>query len=175
MVSCSTYYSEHLQGAVDGNPADEYAIATCYDDGDGGVPGGKADKAKAAEWYLKAAKKGYAKAQNNLGLLYEKGQGVPCDIDEALEWFQCAAKQGNKYGQYNFGRVMCEYLESLGGISQDEIEKHAYCLNFALKYLRLALNNGLSGAQDYINRCQKHGEHVQDFANRCGVKIQLDL
>ena len=171
----STYFRDHYQGAMNGNPEDEYAIATCYDNGDGGVPGGKADKAKAAEWYLKAARKGHAKAQNNLGLLYEKGEGVPRDIDQALDWLESSALQGYKYGQYNAGRAMYDFLDSLGGIDEGEIKQHAASLNGAVKYLRLARDNGVPDAQDYINRCRKYGELLQGFANRRGVKIQLDL
>lgn len=175
LIGCNTYYSDHLQGAVDGNAADEYAIATCYDDGDGGVPGGHADKAKAAEWYLKAAQKGHADAQNNLGLLYKKGEGVPRDLKKALEWFYKSAKQGNKYGQYNVGNTLYDYLNELGGIDEADIELHAATLNEAAMYLRLAHNNGVKGAQYYIEGCREKGKILQDFADSCRVKIHLNL
>lgn len=178
LIGCgttSTSFRDHYQGALNGNPADEYAIAKCYDDGIGGLPGGKADKAKAAEWYLKAARKGHAQAQNNLGLLYEKGEGVPRDIDQALKWLESSALQGYNYGQFNAGRAMYDFLDSLGGIDEGEIKQHAASLNGAVKYLRLARDNGVPDAQDYINRCRKYGEILQGFANRRGVKIHLDL
>lgn len=178
LIGCGTtgtYYRDHYQGAISGNAADEFAIATCYEGGNGGVPGGKVDKAKAAEWYLKAARKGHAMAQNNLGLLYEKGEGVPRDIDQALIWLERSAIQGNKYGQFNAGRAMFDFLDSLGGIDEGEITNHADSLNGAVKYLRRARDNGMPEAQDYINRCRKYGESLQWFANRCGVKIHLDL
>ena len=41
------------------------------------------DYAKAREWYEKAADKGDAKAMNNLGLLYDNGQGVAQDYAKA--------------------------------------------------------------------------------------------
>jgi hypothetical protein len=37
-------------------------------------------------WYRRAAEQGDSQAQYSLGLLYEKGQGVPRDIVEAAKW-----------------------------------------------------------------------------------------
>ena len=41
----------------------------------------------------KAAEQGDAKAQYNLGIFYENGQGVDKSLDEAIKWFRLAAKQ----------------------------------------------------------------------------------
>ncbi|MDA0238165.1 MAG: hypothetical protein O3B03_06590, partial [Proteobacteria bacterium] len=41
------------------------------------------DDAKAVKWYRRAAEQGNAKAQYNLGLMYDNGQGVPQDYQEA--------------------------------------------------------------------------------------------
>ena len=54
----------------------------------------KRDDAEAVRWYRKAAKQGYAKAQYNLGVAYENGQGVKQDHDEAVRWYLKAAEQG---------------------------------------------------------------------------------
>ncbi|MBT5633763.1 MAG: sel1 repeat family protein, partial [Nitrospina sp.] len=40
------------------------------------------------------AKQGVAEAQFHLGLMYDKGQGVPQNYDQAFKWYQRAAKQG---------------------------------------------------------------------------------
>ena len=53
-----------------------------------GVP---QDDAEAAKWYRQAAERGYARAQHNLGLLYELGRGVPQDFVQAYVWFGLAA------------------------------------------------------------------------------------
>ena len=53
------------------------------------------DWSEAANWYIKAACQGEAKAQFALGLIYEKGKGVKKIPDEALKWYSEAAKQGN--------------------------------------------------------------------------------
>src|SRR5206468_3838971 len=60
---------------------------------------------KAAELYQKAVDHGNAFAQNNLGRLYEDGQGVPKDSSKAAELYQKAADQGNAFAQNNHGRL----------------------------------------------------------------------
>jgi TPR repeat protein/uncharacterized RDD family membrane protein YckC len=51
----------------------------------------------------KAANQGNAMAQNNLGWLYQNGEGVPKDLGKAAELYQKAADQGNAFGQNNLG------------------------------------------------------------------------
>ena len=63
----------------------------------------------------KDAESGDAKAQHNLGVMYENGQGVPQDYAEALKWFRLAADQGDAKAQHNLG-VMYYYGE---GVPQD--------------------------------------------------------
>ena len=52
------------------------------------------------EWEL-LAKQGIAEAQYNLGLMYEKGQGVEQDYVEAHKWFNIAGVNGNEIGRRN--------------------------------------------------------------------------
>jgi TPR repeat protein len=47
-------------------------------------------------WYRKAAEQGNAKAQNNLGIIYATGKGVPQDYVIAHMWFNLAAVSGDK-------------------------------------------------------------------------------
>ncbi len=49
----------------------------------------------AAAWYRKAAEQGVVDAQNNLGLMYGRGQGVPQDYVRAHMWLNLAAANGN--------------------------------------------------------------------------------
>ena len=55
--------------------------------------------AQTVQWYLSAAKKGDARAQLNLGYLYQHGFGVAKNDHEALKWYRLAVAQG----QYNLG------------------------------------------------------------------------
>jgi TPR repeat protein len=47
------------------------------------------------KWYRLAAEQGINKAQYNLGIMYDDGQGVPQDYAEAVKWYRLAAEQGN--------------------------------------------------------------------------------
>ena len=53
------------------------------------------DSALAAEWYRKSAEQGNAVAQQQLGILYYLGEGVPEDHAQAGEWLGQAAAQGH--------------------------------------------------------------------------------
>ena len=51
-----------------------------------GTGGESKDYAEALKWYRKAAERGHARAQDDLGVLFEKGRGVPQDTMAALMW-----------------------------------------------------------------------------------------
>lgn len=51
------------------------------------------------------AEQGLAKAQHNLGVMYENGRGVPQDFEEARRWYEKAAAQGQPYAQNNLGQM----------------------------------------------------------------------
>src|SRR4029078_7752036 len=72
----------------------------------------RADKAYLRGDYDKAvvdvhflAHSGEARAQYDLGLMYDKGQGVPQSDAEALQWYQRAAEHGEPRAQYTLGRM----------------------------------------------------------------------
>jgi uncharacterized protein len=65
-----------------------------------GVP---QDCTGAAKWYRKAADQGFALAQYNLGVMFDKGRGVFQDYAEALKWCRKAAHQNLSEAQYNLG------------------------------------------------------------------------
>ena len=45
------------------------------------------------------AEQGHAVAQNNLGYMYEEGQGTSQDYKEALKWYKAAAEQEHAEAQ----------------------------------------------------------------------------
>ncbi|AUJ70629.1 tetratricopeptide repeat protein [Pseudoalteromonas sp. NC201] len=49
---------------------------------------------KAVEYYQLAAEQGNARAQCNLGVMYEKGKGVAQSDEKAVKYYQLAAGQG---------------------------------------------------------------------------------
>lgn len=58
---------------------------------------------QAAACFLKAAKMGFAKAQNVIGYYYVNGRGVPENKAKAFSWYHKAAKQGLASAQHNVG------------------------------------------------------------------------
>ena len=71
--------------------------------------------AEAVKWYLRSAKQGYARAQNNLGSMYEDGRGVPPNDDEAKKWYFEAASQSLAEAQTNLGAMYAaakDYVEA---------------------------------------------------------------
>ena len=47
----------------------------------------RGDYKEAVKWYGLSAKQGFAKAQNNLGVMYDRGQGVAQDYVQAHKWY----------------------------------------------------------------------------------------
>ena len=82
---------QNLAGLGDADA--QQLLGDMYLQGQGGVP---LDYAEAARWYRnrKAAEQGSIAAQNNLGVAYIGGSGVPQDNAEAYAWFSIAADQG---------------------------------------------------------------------------------
>jgi localization factor PodJL len=62
-------------------------------DADGG---GRTPNYKSASiWFKKAAERGVADSQYNLGILYARGIGVEQNLAESFKWFSLAAAQGD--------------------------------------------------------------------------------
>ena len=88
------------------------------------------DYSKAMKWYLKAAGKGNAHAQCQIGNMYNSAQGVTADYSTALKWFLKSANQGNTEAQRHIGDL---YLAGRG-------VTHNY--STALQWYNKAVANG---------------------------------
>ena len=75
---------------------------------------------------LTEAEQGFTGAQYNLGLMYDKGQGVAQDYKEAVKWLRKAAEQGDAEAQTVLGLMYSEGL----GVAQDYKSAHMW-LNIA--------------------------------------------
>ena len=84
------------------------------------------------------AKGGNADAQNNLGWMYDYGEGVEQNAEEAVKWYRRAAKQGHAIAQNNLGK-MYQYGE---GIEQNDEE--------AIKWYRRAAEQGHAEARQNL-------------------------
>ena len=112
----------------------------------------KGEFAEAAKWVLRAAERGYIKAQVNLGLWYTYGgidgeykclSGVPQDYVEAVKWYRRAAEQGSADGQYYLGGM----YDSGKGVPQDDAE--------AVKWYRRAAEQGDVDAQSVLRELEQ--------------------
>ena len=78
----------------------------------------------------KQAEAGDAKAQFNIGTMYENGSGVKQDYAEAAKWYRKAAVLGDARAQYNLGIMN----QNGWGVPQDDTE--------AVKWYRKAAMQG---------------------------------
>ena len=114
----------------------------------------RGDYAQALKIFRSLASQGDAAAQNNIGLMYAEGQGVPQDYKEAVKWYRLAAAQGYAIAQLNIGGM---YLNGFG-VTQNYKE--------AAKWLRLAAAQGDEKAQFNLGNMYYNGHGVtQDYAS----------
>jgi TPR repeat protein len=112
----------------------------------------RGDFATALRLVRPLAEQGFAKAQFNLGFMYDNGQGTAQDYREAIKWYRLAAEQGFAQARFNLG-----FMYDQGqGVAQDYLE--------ALKWYRLAAEQGLAGAQFNLGVRYAKGQGVaQDY------------
>ena len=59
----------------------------------------KGQFAEAVDWLTKSAAQGQGWSAFILGEMYEKGEGVPANLDEAVRWYKISARTTNAYGK----------------------------------------------------------------------------
>jgi TPR repeat protein len=101
----------------------------------------------------KLAQRGDATAQNELGLLYYEGKGVPQNHNKAKEWFDKAVEQGHAGAQVNLGTL---YLRGEGAPQSSQMALFWFSRAagqedaLALAKLGLMYAQGRGVLQDYI-------------------------
>jgi TPR repeat protein len=80
----------------------QYVVGACYRSGYGGVA---KDYAEAVRLFRLAAAQGHARAQFNLGVMFESGLGVAQDRAEAIRLYRLAAAQGHATAQNGLRRL----------------------------------------------------------------------
>ena len=119
-------------------------MARKYEQGNGVTQ----DVAEAVKWYRKAADRGDATGQVNVGLAYLNGRGVPQDDAEAARWFRKAADQGNARGQNAYGVL----LQTGRGVPRNDAE--------ALGWIRASAAQGEARAQHNLGLAYQRGAGV---------------
>lgn len=95
----------------------------------------RGDYATALKNWQPLAQHGDPKAQFNLGLMYEKGQGVPQNYSEATYWYRRSAEQGDPGAQYNLS-IMYQHNR---GVARNPVMSHVLEI--------LAISQGLTEAK----------------------------
>jgi hypothetical protein len=98
---------------------------------------------KAREWFQKSAEKGFAEAQNDLGIMYYVGYGGSQNCEEAIKWFTLSDAQGNAQGS----RMLGTLYYTGGCIKKDNKKAITYLLKasndrYALYLLGVMFANG---------------------------------
>jgi TPR repeat protein len=106
------------------------------------------DYATALKEWRPLAEQGQAKAQFNLGYMYDKGNGVTQDYAEAVKWYRKAAEQGDADAQNNLGNR--SYNGE--GVTQDYAE--------AVKWYRKSAEQGHANAQFNLALMYANGEGI---------------
>eukprot|EP00929_Paragymnodinium_shiwhaense_P098189 TRINITY_DN59709_c0_g1_i1.p2 TRINITY_DN59709_c0_g1~~TRINITY_DN59709_c0_g1_i1.p2 ORF type:complete len:203 (+),score=53.57 TRINITY_DN59709_c0_g1_i1:114-722(+) len=110
---------------------------------------------KAGEWYTKAAWRGHADAQTNLGWMLLQGFGSHVTVNTfvkaknesaALEWFSRAAKQNHAQAETNLGLM---YAQGLG------VQRN---LTEASRWLQRAAGRGHHGARNRLAKMYAAGD-----------------
>ncbi|MGE9984059.1 tetratricopeptide repeat protein [Desulfovibrio sp. SGI.169] len=102
----------------------------------------------ARDIWQKLARQGDGQAMNNLGVLYDQGQGVEPDTGRALHWFAQSARAGHPSGMSNYGRM----LEQGRGMPANPAE--------AARWFDLAARQGQAEAQYNLGLLYERGRGV---------------
>ena len=108
----------------------------------------KGDFATALIEWKTLAEQGHAKAQYNLGVMYDYGEGVVQDYKTAAKWYTLAAEQSHASAQHNLG-VMYDNGE---GVVQN--------YKTAVKWYTLAAEQGNASAQYSLGVMYGNGDGV---------------
>lgn len=95
------------------------------------------------------ANQGNASAQFNLGLMYDRGEGVRQDYAKAIEWYTKSANQGDADAQFSLGVI---YLKGRG-VSPDYPK--------AAEWYQKAANQGHADAQFSLGLTYHYGMGVR--------------
>jgi hypothetical protein len=132
-------------GGADLKGSDEAA----FDFGDSNVGGTERIYAFADRPQSAAPAAVSAADQNNMGVKYLNGEGVPKDPKEAAKWFLLAAKNGSPHAQCTLGVMFHEGM----GVDQDDAK--------ALELLRLSAEQQFAQAEVNLGLAYYNGWGVQ--------------
>lgn len=130
-----------IESADKGNVFSTVFVAQCYQKG----VGVKKDNYKASAYYEKAAKKGSADADRELGLLLLNNK----QDAEAAKYFKRGANKGDVSSTFYYGKLLAEGK----GVAKDPTQ--------GMIYMQKAADAGFANAQLYLGRAYYDGNGVR--------------
>ena len=118
------------------------------------------DHVEAVKWVRKAAEQGFARAQYDLGLMYEFGTGVERSNEKAAEWYLKAAEQGYARAQFWLG-----YMYEYGTGVEQSYEK-------AAEWVQKAADQGYADAQYNLGDMYRDGRGVEESFEKAAEWVQ---
>ncbi len=126
------------------SPDDDYRTGAYYYE--------KGDYKNAFRYFLSAAKAGDSNAQNDIGNMYQTGEGVIQSYTNAFQWYLKAANQGHYFAQNSLG----DLYYSGNGVKQDYLK--------AYEWYSKAAELGCNEAQFSLGSMYHYGDGVkQDY------------
>ena len=113
------HFREVKAKAKSGDPNAELELGSLYDTGNGVI----IDHEEAVGWWMKAADRGLAVAENNIAAAYTTGLGVPRDYEKSAEWYRKAADQSNTTAQAELGWM---YFSGVGVKKDKDMAKQLW-------------------------------------------------
>jgi TPR repeat protein len=171
-----------LPSATRGDAEAQYRVALIYAFGAGGVP---ENRGEAHKWFRRAAEQGLAKAQFQVAVQYDLGQGTARSPSEALKWYRLAADQNYADAHYYLGlsyatgdivpkdeTLAFDWFRRAAEFSHPEAElrvARAYLFGHgvlkaeaeAIFWYRRAAGHGVAAAQAYLGYLFESGKGMQ--------------
>lgn len=116
----------------------------------------------AKEWFTKALNWNNTKAHFQLAKLYERGIGVPQEIDRALYHYEAAARSGYEAATIKFARVL---RDGRYGVATQP-EKAQELADYAISLLEQKAIAGSASAAKFLGRLHRDGDFVPPSYDR---------
>jgi Sel1 repeat len=88
------------------------------------------EKVEAVKWFKRAAQRGLPEVQYTLGQIYERGDGVPVDLDAARRWYEQAAR----VGESSAAERLVEFLSEAKGGPADRVSAYGWAKLLSTRY-----------------------------------------
>jgi len=140
-----------------------FYVGYFYSKGSRGYP---QDYTKALELWHRAGELGHAEAHNNIGVLYNNGQGVDADREKASYFYELAAMKGEAQARHNLGGIE---EEDKGNF--DRALKHYMIAardgqNISLEAIKEMYSNGYVTKEDYMKALQAYQEYLGEIKSK---------